>query len=62
MVVVPVPDSGRSAAVGFSKESGISFNEGLIKNRYVWRTLITPGKEMRTTMVRQKLKSDFSNN
>src|SRR5271157_4996064 len=54
-VVVPVPDSGRSAAVGFSKEAGIPFNEGLIKNRYVWRTFITPGKEMRTSMVRQKL-------
>lgn len=54
-VVVPVPDSGRSAALGFSKESGIPFNEGLIKNRYVWRTFITPGKEMRTSMVRQKL-------
>ncbi len=54
-VIVPVPDSGRSAAMGFSKESGIPFNEGLIKNRYVWRTFITPGKQMRTNLVRQKL-------
>ncbi len=54
-VIIPVPDSGRSAAMGFAKESGIPFNEGLIKNRYVWRTFITPGKQMRTTLVRQKL-------
>lgn len=54
-VVVPVPDSGRCAAMGYSKESGLPFNEGLIKNRYVWRTFITPGKQMRTTLARQKL-------
>jgi len=54
-VIVPMPDSGRSAAMGFAKETGIPFNEGLIKNRYVWRTFITPGKQMRTTLVRQKV-------
>ncbi|MEM0073533.1 MAG: amidophosphoribosyltransferase [Thermoplasmatales archaeon] len=40
--VIPVPDSGRSHAMGYSAESGIPFTEGLIKNRYVDRTFIMP--------------------
>ncbi len=54
-VVVPVPDSGRSAALGYAKESGHPFAEGLMKNRYVWRTFIQPGQAKRLSMVRQKL-------
>lgn len=41
-IVVPIPDSGRSAALGFAKESGIPYEEGLMKNRYSWRTFIMP--------------------
>ncbi|MBD3353245.1 MAG: amidophosphoribosyltransferase [Candidatus Lokiarchaeota archaeon] len=54
-VVVPVPDSGRSGSIGFAEESGIPYKEGLMKNRYVWRTFIMPGQQRRNTMVRQKL-------
>jgi amidophosphoribosyltransferase len=41
-VVIPVPDSGRSAAIGFSRESKILFDEALVKNRYVGRSFIMP--------------------
>jgi amidophosphoribosyltransferase len=41
-IVVPIPDSGRSAALGFAKESGLTYEEGLMKNRYSWRTFIMP--------------------
>jgi len=41
-VVVPVPDSGRSAAIGFSRASGIPLDEGLVKNRYLGRSFIMP--------------------
>lgn len=54
-IVTPVPDSGRSAAVGYSLASGIPFTEGLIKNRYVARTFIAPTQSERETMVRLKL-------
>ncbi|MGA0356731.1 MAG: amidophosphoribosyltransferase [Ilumatobacteraceae bacterium] len=46
-VVVPVPDSSIPAAVGFSRASGIPFNDGLIKNRYIGRTFIEPTQDMR---------------
>jgi len=54
-VVVPVPDSGRSSSLGFAEESSIPYGEGLMKNRYVWRTFIMPGQDRRMSMVRQKL-------
>lgn len=54
-IVIAVPDSGRSAAVGYSQEAGIPFTEGLIKNRYVGRTFITPNQETRELKVRLKL-------
>jgi amidophosphoribosyltransferase len=54
-IVTPVPDSGRSAAVGYSQASGIPFTEGLIKNRYVARTFIAPTQSERETKVRLKL-------
>lgn len=54
-IVISVPDSGTSAALGFSAESGIPFNEGLLKNRYIGRTFIQPDQRMRDTGVRIKL-------
>jgi amidophosphoribosyltransferase len=53
-VVMGIPDSGTPAAIGFSKASGIPFNEGLIKNRYVARTFIQPDQEMREQGVKLK--------
>ncbi len=54
-LVIPVPDSGMSAAIGYAEASGIPFTEGLIKNRYVGRTFIQPKQDMRETAVRIKL-------
>ncbi|WP_366922859.1 amidophosphoribosyltransferase [Metallumcola ferriviriculae] len=54
-IVIPVPDSGTAAAVGYAEESGIPFEEGLMKNRYVGRTFIQPSQEMRDLAVRLKL-------
>lgn len=54
-IVIGVPDSGIPAAIGFSQESGISFAEGLIKNRYVGRTFIQPTQSMRESGIRMKL-------
>ena len=54
-VVVGVPDSGIDAAIGFSRQSGIPYGIGLIKNRYIGRTFISPGQKSREDMVRIKL-------
>jgi amidophosphoribosyltransferase len=54
-IVVPVPDSGVAAAIGFSKESGIPFEFGLIRNHYVGRTFIEPKQSIRHFGVRIKL-------
>ncbi len=54
-VVLPVPDSGTPAAVGFAEHSGIPFGEGLIKNRYVGRTFIQPTDSLRQLGVKMKL-------
>ena len=54
-VVIPVPDSGIMAAVGYSNRSGIPYAEGLIKNRYVGRTFIQPTDGMRQIGLRLKL-------
>lgn len=54
-IVSPVPDSGITYAIGFSKKSGIDYMEGLMKNRYIGRTFIMPGQDMRETAVRLKL-------
>ncbi|MDX2084638.1 MAG: amidophosphoribosyltransferase [Candidatus Melainabacteria bacterium] len=54
-VVIPVPDSGNPAAVGYSQASGIPYVEGLIKNRYVGRTFINPSQELREQGLRLKL-------
>jgi amidophosphoribosyltransferase len=53
-VVIAVPDSGNPAAVGYSKASGIPRDDGLIKNRYVARTFIQPGQELRKHGLRMK--------
>ncbi|MFL5929539.1 MAG: amidophosphoribosyltransferase [Gaiellaceae bacterium] len=53
-LVLPVPDSGTPAAIGFARASGISFSEGLIKNRYVGRTFIQPEQGMRDQGIRMK--------
>lgn len=53
-LVISVPDSGTSAALGFSEESKIPFAEGLIKNRYVGRTFIQPGQRIRNLGVKIK--------
>ncbi len=54
-LVIGVPDSGLTAAVGYSMESGIPYGQGLIKNRYVGRTFIQPDQTQRETGVRIKL-------
>jgi amidophosphoribosyltransferase len=54
-LVFGVPDSGIPAAIGYSQESGISYTEGLIKNRYVGRTFIQPTQAMRESGIRMKL-------
>lgn len=54
-LVVPVPDSGIGAAIGYSRASGIPFDYGLHKNPYAGRTFIQPTQEMRDLKVRLKL-------
>jgi amidophosphoribosyltransferase len=54
-LVIPVPESGTPAAVGYAQESGISYAEGLIKNRYVYRTFIQPDQHLRELGIRVKL-------
>jgi amidophosphoribosyltransferase len=53
-VVLPIPDSGTPAAIGFSRSSGIPFSEGLIKNRYVGRTFIQPDQDLRRQGIKLK--------
>lgn len=54
-IVVPVPDSGNFAAMGFSKESGIPLAHGFTRNHYIGRTFISPSQSARLTKVRIKL-------
>ena len=54
-VVIGVPDSGLDAALGFSMESGIPYGIGLIKNKYIGRTFISPGQNARIDQVKIKL-------
>ncbi|MEA2708025.1 MAG: amidophosphoribosyltransferase, partial [Phycisphaerales bacterium] len=53
--VMPMPDSGRSAALGYAKESGIPFEEGIVPNRFVGRTFILPNQVARDRAVAMKL-------
>ena len=54
-IVIPVPDSGTSAALGYSEESGIAYEMGLIRNHYVGRTFIEPRQGIRHFGVKVKL-------
>ena len=54
-IVVPVPDSGVAAAIGYAAESGLSFRFGLVRNHYVGRTFIEPRQSIRSFGVRIKL-------
>lgn len=54
-VVVGVPDSGIDAAIGYSRQSGIPYGMGFIKNKYIGRTFISPGQKSREDLVRIKL-------
>ena len=53
-LVLPIPDSGTPAAIGFARALGLPFSEGLIKNRYVQRTFIQPDQELRRQGIRLK--------
>jgi amidophosphoribosyltransferase len=53
--VMPMPDSGRSAAHGYARASGIPYREGIVPNRYVGRTFIKPTQDQRNAAVRLKL-------
>ena len=54
-VVIPVPDSGTAAAIGYARESGIPFDQGLIRSHYVGRTFIEPTESIRHFGVKLKL-------
>ena len=54
-IVIGVPDSGLDAAIGYSEESGIPYGIGFIKNKYIGRTFIAPGQDVREDKVRIKL-------
>jgi len=54
-IVIPVPDSGLPAAIGYAEEAGIPFEMGLIRNHYVGRTFIEPSSSIRNFGVRVKL-------
>ena len=54
-IVVGVPDSGLDAAIGYAQESGIPYGIGLIKNKYIGRTFIAPGQDVREDKVKIKL-------
>ncbi len=54
-VVIPVPDSGTSSAIGYAEESGIPFDMGFVRSHYIGRTFISPEQGMREVAVRLKL-------
>ena len=59
-LVVPVPDSGNAAALGYAEEKGIKFDLGLIRNHYVGRTFIEPSQQIRSLGVKLKLNPNVS--
>ena len=54
-VVIPIPDTSRSSAIGLANTLGVKYREGFIKNRYIGRTFIMPGQKQRKKSVKQKL-------
>ncbi len=54
-VVIPIPDTGRTAALPLAQKLNVNYREGFIKNRYIPRTFIMPGQAIRSKSVRQKL-------
>ena len=54
-VVIPIPDTSRTSALQMAYSLGVKFREGFMKNRYIGRTFIMPGQQMRKKSVRQKL-------
>jgi len=54
-VIIPIPDTSRTSALQMANTLGVKFREGFIKNRYIGRTFIMPGQQMRKKSVRQKL-------
>jgi amidophosphoribosyltransferase len=54
-VVIPIPDSGTSAAIGYAAESGIPFDMGMVRSHYIGRTFISPNQKLRELEVRLKL-------
>lgn len=54
-VVIPVPDSGTSAAIGYAEQSGIPFDMGMVRSHYIGRTFISPNQKLRELEVNLKL-------
>lgn len=63
-VIMPIPDTSRTAALQTAIALGVPYREGFIKNRYIARTFIMPGQTVRKKSIRQKLnpiRSEFAN-